>query len=160
MATMDAHLERIEEERKALMVLVEQLAQTHDAKKQQRLGLHIEAQVQRLDSACATLQVSLEDTYGDEQLRASATMPRTVVELGADQRHRVMLLTGEEVGLVELDDPSGQWLRQMPHVRPPLVEHWAVRQVLESKLARVAAAATTAVEQKAVDVAGGETESP
>ncbi len=122
---------KIENERKALMVLAEAVQNCSDEERPMLME-EIKKTAEKLQSLCDELQAEADQMAAalpqDEELNV-------VVEivLTPDQRKRVLEATGVDVPSVKIPDPDALLTKNMQHVEPEFIEMSAMEQAKRFK---------------------------
>ena len=112
----------IENERKALQLLAEEVQKTDDADARDALIDAIQKSADKLKSMCEALQAEAD----------KVVVPKidTVVEvvLTPEQRSRVLKAFGVDVPSVRIPDATGVLTKNMEHIEPDYIEECAMKQ--------------------------------
>lgn len=117
----------IDNERAALLLLIDEIQKTTDDDEREALAEAIQAQANKLQSMCDELQ-----TQADEIMNAQEKDPNlnVVVEvvLTPEQRARVLEKTGVDVPSVKIPDPTAELTKNMAFIKPDYIEQRAMLQ--------------------------------
>ena len=117
----------IENERAALMVLMDEMSRVKDDDEREELGDAIKAQAEKLQKMCEDLQAQA-DALAQEKPKDNLTDAVVEVVLTPEQRARVLEKTGIDVPSVKIPDPTSELTNNMAFVKPEFIEQRAIMQ--------------------------------
>ena len=123
----------IDNERKALQLLTEQVQQCSDDERDFLMN-EIHKSAEKLQKMCDELQAKADEI--------AATAPKPQVDLEAvvevvltrEQRDRVLAQTGIDVPSIRIPDPTAALTKNMVHIEPEFVEKCAIEQAERFKM--------------------------
>lgn len=123
----------IDDEKKALQVLAEQVQQCKDDDERNLLIAEIQKTAAKLQELCDNLQAEA-DKIMENAPKTNVDFTAVVeVVLTPEQRKRVLERTGIDVPSVKIPDPTGKLTENMQHVEPSFVEQCAIDQAKQFK---------------------------
>ena len=117
----------IENEKKALKLLTDEVQKTKDEDQRNMLMAEIQKSAQKLEAMCEELQAEADKMRPPPEERIPVNAVVEVV-LTKEQRQRVLEQTGVDVPSVRIPDPTGQLTKSMPTMDPVLIEESAISQ--------------------------------
>ena len=117
----------IENERKALQLLAEEVQKTDDADARDALIDAIQKSADKLKSMCEALQAEADKVVVPkiDNLDVDAVVE---VVLTPEQRSRVLKAFGVDVPSVRIPDATGVLTKNMAHIEPDYIEECAMKQ--------------------------------
>lgn len=121
----------IDNERAALLVLMDEMSKTNDDDMREELADVIKAQAQKLLEMCDDLQAAADEIVKNQPQEE----PNAVVEvvLTPEQRAHVLAETGIDVPSVRIPDPTSELTRNMAFIQPDFIEERAIIQANQYK---------------------------
>ncbi len=117
----------VENERKALQLLCEEMQNAKDADTRDALMEQIQATAAALEKLCEKLQAEADEIAPPETDEVNLNAVVEVI-LTPDQRRRVLEITGIDVPSVRIPDPTAELTRNMQFIKPDFVEECAIEQ--------------------------------
>ena len=117
----------IENERAALMVLMDEMSRVKDDDEREALADAIKGQAEKLQKMCEDLQAQA-DALAQEKPEDNLKDAVVEVVLTPEQRARVLEKTGIDVPSVKIPDPTSELTQHMAFVKPEFIEQRAILQ--------------------------------
>lgn len=117
----------VENERKALQLLCEEMQNAKDADTRDALMEQIKATAAALEKLCEKLQAEADEIVPPENNEVNLSAVVEVI-LTLEQRRRVLEVTGIDVPSVRIPDPTAELTKNMRHIKPDFVEECAIEQ--------------------------------
>ena len=117
----------IDNERAALLLLVDEIQKTTDDDEREALAEAIQAQANKLQSMCDDLQAQADEIMKSQEKDPNLNVFVEVV-LTPEQRARVLEATGVDVPSVKIPDPTAELTKNMAYIKPDYIEQRAMLQ--------------------------------
>lgn len=117
----------IENEKKALQLLANEVQNCKDDDERDALMAEVQKSAKKLEELCAELQKEADAIKPPEDEKKLLDAVVEVV-LTKDQRRRVLEATGIDVPSVRISDPTSDLTRNMQHIQPEFIEECAMKQ--------------------------------
>ena len=117
----------IENEKKALQLLADEVQKTEDADQREMLMAEIQKSAAKLQALCEGMQAEADKIKPPQNDKINIDAVVEVV-LTKEQRQRVLEQTGIDVPSVRISDPTGDLTKNMPIIEPEFIEQCAITQ--------------------------------